>query len=41
MKIYKTLFRVDYVTDPERIFIETPFTFMGWRQIELLEMMTS
>ena len=38
--IYKKLFRVDYVGDDKHFYIEMPFTFVMWRQIEQLKMLT-
>mmetsp|Transcript_2941 Transcript_2941/g.3481 ORF Transcript_2941/g.3481 Transcript_2941/m.3481 type:complete len:235 (+) Transcript_2941:255-959(+) len=33
---YKHLFRVDYISNPDRLFIELPFTFIMHRKIEML-----
>ena len=35
-KIYSKLFSIDSVTDDKKFFIETPFTFINWRMIEIL-----
>ena len=34
---YEQLFSVDFVTDKDKFFIETPFTFTNWRIIEILQ----
>ena len=34
VNVYKNLFSVDFVSDPNHFLIETPFTFIDWRQIE-------
>ena len=38
---YSKLFRVDYVSHPQQYFIELPFTFVMWRKIEMLSMMSN
>ena len=39
-KIYQELFTVDYVTSPDRWYIETPFSVINWRQIELMSLLS-
>lgn len=34
---YSKLFRVDHVSDPERFWVEMPFSFIMWRKIEIIE----
>ena len=36
-KTYSQLFSIDSVTDKTKFFIETPFTFINWRMIEILQ----
>ena len=38
---YSKLFRVDYVSHQNQYFIELPFTFVMWRKIEMLSMMSN
>ena len=38
--LYEKLFRLDYVGDSKHFYIELPFTFVMWRQIEQLKMLT-
>ena len=40
-EVNKVLFSCDYTSDPDEFLIETPFTFMHWRQIEMLNLMTT
>ena len=37
VKTYSKLFRVDAVIHDDKFFIETPFTFIHWRMIEMLQ----
>lgn len=39
--VYKHLFKIDYVSDPKHFLIETPFTFIHWRRIEMASMLTT
>ena len=39
LKIYQELFTIDFVADNDKFIIETPFTFVNWRQIEMLKML--
>lgn len=39
VKTYSKLFRVDRETHHEKFFVETPFTFIHWRMIEMLHNM--
>ena len=38
-KAYSKLFTVDYISDPEKFWIELPFTFTGWRVIEMISVL--
>lgn len=39
--VYEHLFSMDYVSSPNHFLIETPFTFIHWRRIELASMLTN
>lgn len=38
-KAYSELFTVDYISDPQKFWIELPFTFVSWRMIEMISVL--
>lgn len=40
-KVYNSLYTVDFVSCPKRFFIEIPFNYINWKQIEMLQLLTS